>query len=134
MRVLLLISSILIHLLCFGQIKIGSYAQPNGNDFVYLNILPSHKFNFYDTRHGSCWLWNKYEGQWTYQKDTLTLKFNWKYLIVEDSINFTSKDVDYLEIKRFLVKKENLVFIDGTGKDLIPNWGNFRISKKKTGR
>lgn len=75
----------------FGQVKLGTYRQGDTMQYADLKIFPNHKFSFYDTRYSSCWLWSKYEGNWTVNKDTLV--FSWQSFWEEDAIQ-EEKSID----------------------------------------
>src|SRR5262249_51198305 len=65
----------------FGQIKFCTYAQLDTSQYADLKLYADKKFDFYDTRNGSCWLWTKYKGDWKIIKDTIV--FFWSYELIE---------------------------------------------------
>lgn len=67
----------------FGQIKLGTYSQIDTLLYADLEIYPENKFDFYDTRDGSCFVWTHTIGQWKSNKDTII--FSWQSTWTENS-------------------------------------------------
>jgi hypothetical protein len=71
-----------------NQVKFGAYTHDDSLQYSDLEIFKNHKFVFDDMRSESCWLWMKYEGNWTLKKDTLI--FTWQSLEEEYPIQESS--------------------------------------------
>jgi hypothetical protein len=79
-------TTIILLLFCqnlFGQIKFGTYSQLDTSLYADLKLYANKKFDFYDTRNGSCWLWMNYKGNWKIKGDTIT--FYWSYEWTENA-------------------------------------------------
>ncbi len=72
----------------FGQIKFGTYSQLDTSFNADLRLYPDNKFDFYDTRDSSCFVWVHYLGNWELNKDTIT--FSWQSNWSENSDSIVS--------------------------------------------
>jgi len=72
----------------FGQIRLGTYSQIDRSLYADLQLLPDNKFDFYDTRNGSCFLWGHITGKWKLNKDTII--FSWQSTSTESSDSIIS--------------------------------------------
>ena len=80
------------------QIRFGTYRQYTSDHYADLEIFKDHKFIFNDMRSGSCFLWTKYGGNWTINRDTLifTWQTHWEKnpVHISRSINRSSKEIN----------------------------------------
>ncbi len=87
-------TTIIILLFCqnlFGQIKFGTYSQLDTSVYADLKLYSDNKFDFYDTRDGSCFVWASTLGNWKLNKDTII--FSWQSTSTESSDSIiSSKD------------------------------------------
>ena len=67
----------------FGQIKVGTYSQIDTSLYADLKLYKDNKFDFYDTRNGSCWVWTHTTGKWKVSEDTII--FSWQSSWTESS-------------------------------------------------
>ncbi len=84
-------TTIILLLFCqnlFGQIKLGTYSQIDTSLYADLELYPENKFDFYDTRNGSCFVWTHTIGQWKSNKDTII--FSWQSTWTENSDSIIS--------------------------------------------
>jgi hypothetical protein len=72
----------------FGQIKVGTYSQIDTSLYADLKLYKDNKFDFYDTRNGSCWVWTHTTGKWEVSKDTII--FSWQSSWRENSDSIIS--------------------------------------------
>ena len=72
----------------FGQVKFGTYTQLDTTFYADLKLYSDKKFDFYDTRDGSCWVWTHYIGKWKLNKDTII--FSWQSIWTESSDSIIS--------------------------------------------
>jgi len=89
MRYVLLISAFLIAQNIYGQVKFGTYTPLDTSQYARLKLYPNKKFEFYDMRDGSCWLWTNYIGNWKIIKDTIV--FSWSYEWTENPDSLIKK-------------------------------------------
>ena len=73
----------------FGQIKFGTYSQIDTSVYADLKLYSDNKFDFYDTRNGSCWVWTRTLGNWKLKKDTVI--FSWQSTSEESSDSFIGR-------------------------------------------
>lgn len=73
----------------FGQIKFGTYSQLDTSFYADLKIYSDNKFDFYDTRNSSCFVWTHYIGNWKLEQDTIT--FSWESNWSENSDSIISR-------------------------------------------
>ena len=145
------ITTIILLLLCqilFGQVKFGTYSQVDTTLFADLKLYSDNKFDFYDTRNGSCWLWTHTIGSWKLNKDTII--FSWKSswtersdsIISSRNINIRQIEVTFLydngvpisnvqvSLSCLFDKNEIKYLTDTKGKVTIPQKYNMDSDKK----
>ena len=95
-------ATIILLLFCqhlFGQVKFGTYSLIDTSVYADMIISPDKKFDFYDTRGSSCFVWAHYIGKWELVKDTVI--FSWQNNWTESSdsiissINFKNKNIQF---------------------------------------
>jgi hypothetical protein len=95
------ITTIILLLFCqnlFGQIKFGTYSQLDTFVYADLKIYSNNKFNFYDTRNGSCWVWTHTLGNWELNKDTVIFSWQSSWTESSDSI-ISSRDLKNKDVE-----------------------------------
>jgi len=105
-------TTILLLLFCqnlFGQIKLGTYSQIDTSLYADLQLFPDNKFDFYDTRNGSCFVWTHTVGQWKSINDTII--FSWQSSWTENSDSIISS-------KDFKNKNVVITFLYDNGKPI----------------
>ena len=111
-------TTIILLLFCqhlFGQIKLGIYSQIDTSLVADLELYPENKFDFYDTRNGSCFVWTHTIGQWKSNKDTII--FSWQSTWTESSDSIISS-------RDFKNKNVEVTFLYDNGKPI----SNVKVS------
>ena len=113
-----------------------------------MELYSNNKFNFYDTRNGSCYLWAHTIGKWKLNKDTII--FSWQSTTTENSDSIISsrdlknKDVTVtflydngkpisnvkVSLSCLFDNNEKKYLTDAKGKVTIPQKQNLDFDKK----
>lgn len=136
-RHIIIILPLLFSQKLFGQIKFGTYSQIDTTLYANLELYSNKKFDFYDTRDSSCWVWTHFIGDWALIKDTIIFSWQSKWtenpdsIIVKREIKSNNVEVQFLydngkpvpNVKMSLSclsDKEKYYFSNTNGKAIIP--------------